>query len=109
MGQVSAGRRQWRAFLPICLAALVAFGSHHASAVEGGTGTYMLGSRDISAGVVPKPGTYLNTEFTYLDASAPVISLGGIALARPEVDGYAFRISATHVFRPPILGGATSD
>lgn len=73
-----------------------------ALAVEGGIETYLLGSRDSFAGILPPPGTYLNNDFVAFSGSAPSISLGGIAVAQPDVSVFTYKFSLTHVFQEPI-------
>lgn len=76
-----------------------------ASAIEGGTGTYLLGGRDSFMGVVPGPGTYVSNEMVFIDAQGPNLNLAGIAVATPGIEAAMYRLSATHVFDAQILGG----
>ncbi|MEE4238865.1 MAG: hypothetical protein V2I51_19255 [Anderseniella sp.] len=56
-----------------------------ATAVEGGTGTYLLGGRDSFTGIVPGPVTYISNEMVFIDAQGPNLSLAGIAVATPAL------------------------
>ncbi len=76
-----------------------------ARAVEGGSGAYLLGSHDLMAGFLPPPGTYVANEFVVISGSAPLLSIGGIAVVDPNIDASIYKFSATHVFESPVLGG----
>jgi hypothetical protein len=88
---------------------LAAFGtlaaSHAAFAVEGGSGAYLLGSRDLMAGFVPPPGTYVSMDAIYINGSAPALSIGGLVVTEPEIDAMVFKLNGTHVFDGSVLGG----
>lgn len=75
-------------------------------AVESGTETYLLGSRDSMAGVLPPPGTYLNNDFQYYSASAPSISLGGAAIVGPKLNALVYKFNLTHVTKQSLWGGS---
>lgn len=71
-------------------------------AVEGGIETYLLGSRDSFAGVLPPAGSYWNNDFVFFSGSAPSVSLGGIGVANPDVRVFTYKFNFTHVFEEPI-------
>ncbi len=76
------------------------------SAVEGGLGAYLLGSRDSFAGVVPGPGFYGGIDFVYSKGSVEGLSLGGLPI-RADADltlSFA-KLSLTKSFEAPLWGG----
>lgn len=75
-------------------------------AVEGGSGAYLLGTRDLMAGVVPPPGTYIVNDFNYINGSAPVLSIGGAVVVEPEIDAMIYKLSGTEIFKGEFLGGS---
>ena len=79
--------------------------SHAAFAVEGGAGAYLLGSRDLMAGFVPPPGTYLSMDGIYINGSAPVLSIGGQIVTEPDIDAFVFKLNGTQVFDGSVMGG----
>ena len=83
---------------------LCVIGASPALAVEGGLETYLLGSRDSMAGVLPPAGTYLNNDFIHFSGSAPSISMGGAVLAEPDVDVTLYKFNLTHVFEGTFAG-----
>ncbi|PDS87308.1 hypothetical protein CO654_02230 [Rhizobium sp. L18] len=77
-----------------------------ASAMEGGTGAYLLGSRDTFAGIVGKPGTTIVTNnLFYWHGDGPTLSIGGFAVTNPEVDISVYRVDIAHFFDVELLGG----
>jgi hypothetical protein len=76
-----------------------------AHAVEGGTGAYLLGSRDSFAGIVPGPGTYVTNNFVFMSGKGPTLSLGGVPVTSPEVDVYINKLDIAHFFESEVLGG----
>ncbi|MGR3616587.1 MAG: hypothetical protein ACU0BB_11135 [Paracoccaceae bacterium] len=82
---------------PSKITALVAaLGIWHGSAgqvaaVEGGIETYLLGSRDSMAGVLPPPGTYWNNDFVFFSGSAPAFSVGDIVVTDPDIDVFTYK------------------
>lgn len=76
-----------------------------ALAVEGGTGAYLLSSRDLMAGYLPPPGTYILNDFIYINASAPVLSLGGAIVSQPDINVMLYKFNSTEVFQGDFLGG----
>ncbi|WP_083222611.1 transporter [Ensifer sp. LC163] len=87
-------------------AAVLAVSAGSANALEGGTSAYLLGSRDTFAGAVGKPGsTIVTNNFFYWHGDAPTLSLGGVAVANPEVDIYLYRLDIAHFFDVEIFGG----
>jgi hypothetical protein len=85
--------------------AIFGFGCPAAEAVEGGTGAYLLSSRDLLAGFVPPPGTYILNDFIYINGSAPVLSIGGAIVTEPDIDAMVYKFSGTQVFEGEFLGG----
>ncbi|WP_120500562.1 transporter [Roseovarius sp. EL26] len=69
-----------------------------AEAVEGGIETYLLGSRDSMAGVLPPSGDYLNNDFVFFSGTAPSLSAGGIVVTDPDIDVFTYKLNYTHVF-----------
>lgn len=67
-------------------------------AVEGGIETYLLGSRDSFAGILPPPGNYLNNDFVFFSGQAPSLSAGGITASDPDIDVFTYKLNFTHVF-----------
>lgn len=94
----------WRTMLASAMA--VVFSSTASFAVEGGAGAYLLGSRDLMAGFVPPPGTYVANDFIYLNGSAPVLSIGGAIVTEPEIDAIVYKFNGTEVFKGQFLGGS---
>lgn len=77
-----------------------------ASAVEGGTGAYFLGSRDTLSGIVPPPGTYLSTTYDNFSGEVEGISVGGLPVrANASVDLDLVRLGWTQSFRGRLWGG----
>jgi hypothetical protein len=83
----------------------VALSSGTAHALEGGTGAYLLGSRDSFAGIVPGPGTYVTNNSVFMNAKGPTLAISGIAVVEPEVDLYINKLDIAHFFGGQILGG----
>ena len=83
--------------------ALVAAGA--AQATEGGSGAYLLGSRDTLAGIVPPPGTYLSADVININGTAPFISIGGAVVANPSLDVWVTKVNFTHSFVGTYFGG----
>lgn len=86
------------------IVAISALGGHQAHAVEGGLETYLLGSRDSMAGVLPPAGTYINNDFVHFSGSAPSIAMGGAIVANPNLSVTMYKLNATHVFDAPVFG-----
>jgi hypothetical protein len=63
----------------------------NAVAVEGGSGAYLLGSRDIGAGFVPPPGIYQTNDLVYLTGSVDRLSIGGVAVTNAELDALIYK------------------
>lgn len=75
------------------------------AATEGGTGAYLLGSRDSMSGIVPPPGTYVSVDTLWLDAQVDALSIGGVVLANARSDVFLTKTSFTQSFAGKILGG----
>ena len=74
-------------------------------AVEGGTGAYLLGSRDSLAGVVPPPGTYITNDIIHLSGEAEGLSIGGRVLTNAENSVLINKLSITQSFDLDVFGG----
>lgn len=94
-----------RANLVALLLASVATWSSPAQAVEGGSGAYLLGSRDTFAGIVPGPGTYITNSFVFMSGKGPTLSLGGVPVTSPEVNIYINKLDIAHFFDGQVFGG----
>ncbi len=92
-------------FPPSAVVSLVLLGATPALAVEGGLETYLLGSRDSMAGILPPTGTYINNDFVHFSGSAPSLSMGGAVVANPDLTVTLYKLNATQVFDGSI-GGA---
>ena len=86
------------------IAAITILGGQQAQAVEGGLETYLLGSRDSMAGVLPPAGTYINNDFVHFNGSAPSISMGGAVVANPGLSVSVYKLNATQVFDATLFG-----
>lgn len=67
-------------------------------AVEGGIETYLLGSRDSFAGILPPAGSYFNNDFVFFSGQAPSLSAGGVTVSDPDIDVFTYKFNFTHVF-----------
>jgi hypothetical protein len=86
-------------------ATLVVCNADPAKAVEAGTSTYLLGSRDALAGIVPPPGTYVTTQFIHLEGNVSFAAFGGQPLVDIESSSNIFELIGTQVFESEVLGG----
>lgn len=77
-----------------------------AMAVEGGTGAYLLGTRDLKMGIVPPPGQYIGNEFTYISGNVGLASIGGAVVSDVQLDLFLYRLSWTGVLDAELLGGS---
>jgi hypothetical protein len=84
---------------------LVAGHAGPALAVEGGTSTYLLGSRDSLAGIVPPPGTYVTLQYVHIEGDASFAFLGGRPLVDLETSTNIFELIGTQVFEGEVMGG----
>ena len=76
------------------------------SAVEGGSGAYLLGSRDSFAGIVPAPGFYGGLDYIYMEGSVEGLSLGGLPVrADADLTVSFAKLSLTKVFDTQLWGG----
>ena len=78
-------------------ASISALGSA-AFATEGGIETYLLGSRDSFAGILPPAGSYWNNDFVFFSGTAPAFSSGGAVVTDAEIDVFTYKFNFTHVF-----------
>ena len=74
-------------------------------AVEGGTGAYLLGSRDSFAGIVPPPGTYFSSDLVHLDGEVGFLALGGKPFVDVSTGAYVLKLNLTHSFDARLWGG----
>lgn len=74
-------------------------------ALEGGTGAYLLGSRDSLAGIAPPPGFYFSTDFFSLDSTAPVLPISGVALTDVTSSATVAKLNFTQSFEGQLWGG----
>ena len=79
--------------------------SSPALAVEGGTGAYLLGSRDTMAGYVPPAGTYVTTDFIGLDGTVSNVSIGGLPVVSAKTSVSLFKLGITQSFEGEVMGG----
>lgn len=96
-------RLHWRAL--IGLAAVSVLGSGQALAVEGGTGAYLLGSRDVYAGIVPMPGLYLGNDVIYINGRLDGLSVAGAVATDVQLTAIVDKLIVTSSTRTKILGG----
>lgn len=90
------------------VAALAGLLSMHAApsfAVEGGSGTYLLGSRDALAGIVPPPGSYFTTDFLHLEGNVGFLALGGLPLVDASTSANILKLNGTLSFDGQVWGG----
>jgi hypothetical protein len=76
-----------------------------AFATEGGTGAYLLGSRDSLAGIVAPPGTYLSADLVFINASVDALSISGLALANANTSAFVTKLNFTQGFEGKLWGG----
>jgi hypothetical protein len=74
-------------------------------ATEGGSGAYLLGTRDSLSGIVPPPGTYLSVDVGGISGAAPFIAIGGVVAVNPSIDVAVMKVNFTHSFADKVLGG----
>ncbi len=79
--------------------------AERALAVEGGTGAYLLGSRDTMAGIVPPPGTYVTTDFIHFEGSVNNVSIGGLPVVSADVSTNLFKLGITQSYATQLWGG----
>ncbi|MDJ0859614.1 MAG: transporter [Dinoroseobacter sp.] len=68
-----------------------------AHTAEGGIETYLLGSRDSFAGILPPSGNYWNNDFVFFSGEAPSFSAGGVVVTGPEIDVFTYKFNFTYV------------
>ncbi len=76
-----------------------------ALAVEGGSGAYLLGSRDTFAGIAPPPGFYFSLDLLHLDGAVPVLPLSGVALTDANTSATVAKFNFTQSFAGKLWGG----
>jgi hypothetical protein len=76
-----------------------------ALAVEGGSGAYLLGSRDTFAGIAPPPGTYFSLDVLHLDGQVPYLAIGGIVVTQATTEATVAKFNFTQSFTEPLWGG----
>lgn len=85
----------------VAVAALLATA---AAATEGGSGHYLLGSRDALSGIVPPPGVYTSADMILLNANVDALSIGGVVLANADTEVLITKLNFTKTFPGPFLG-----
>jgi hypothetical protein len=98
----SVGKRA--GFLTIAVVVLVN-ASTSAMAVEGGSGAYLLGSRDILAGIVPPPGFYFGNDVIYITGHLDGLSIGGAVATDVSLTAIVDKMAATYSTGTKLLGG----
>ncbi len=73
-------------------------------ATEGGSGHYLLGSRDALSGIVPPPGVYTSADMILLNANVDALSIGGVVLANADTEVLITKLNFTKTFPGPFLG-----
>jgi hypothetical protein len=86
-------------------AVLLAANAAPVFAVEGGTGAYLLGSRDSLAGIAPPPGFYFSMELWNLQGDIPFLPLGGLALTDATSSANVAKLNFTQSFDSTLWGG----
>lgn len=86
------------------IAALV-LGAGAGHAVEGGSGAYLLGSRDTLAGIAPPPGNYLTFDLVHLESTAPFLPISGVVVSDVTSSATVGKINLTHSFAERLWGG----
>jgi hypothetical protein len=76
-----------------------------AAAVEGGSGAYLLGSRDTFAGIAPPPGTYFSLDVFHLDGQVPYLAIGGVIVTQATTSATVAMLNFTQSFAEPLWGG----
>jgi hypothetical protein len=98
-------RKLVRSFNAVMIAFLASvFAQNNAFAVEGGSGAYLLGSRDIGAGFVPPPGFYQTNDFVYLTGKVDQLAIGGVGLTNAELNVLLYKGSFTYASPKELLG-----
>lgn len=85
--------------------ALLAVQARPAAAVEGGSGAYLLGSRDSFAGMAPPPGRYFTLDVFHLDGKVPYLAIGGIIVTEATTSATVAKLNFTQSFAEPLWGG----
>jgi hypothetical protein len=101
----AAAKRRGAAVAMLAPILLLAGQAGPALAIEGGTSTYLLGSRDSLAGVVPPPGTYVTGQFVFIEGNVSFAALGGRPLVDLETSTSIFELVGTQVFEGDVMGG----
>jgi hypothetical protein len=79
--------------------------SDAALAVEGGTGAYLLGSRDSMAGFAPPPGSYFTIDVFHLESQAPFLPIHGLVLSDVTSAATVTKLNFTQSFTEQLWGG----
>lgn len=91
--------------LSVTIAAIALLAAKPAFAVEGGSGAYLLGTRDLLAGVVPPPGDYVNLDIIHIQGSVEKLPISGVALTNVDLEAWIAKAGATFVATRPVMGG----
>ena len=94
--------RRWREF---AVTAALLSGATPAFAVEGGSGAYLLGTRDLLAGVVPPPGEYVNLDVIHIQGNVEKLPISGVALTNAEIEAWIAKAGVTFVSPRPLMSG----
>jgi hypothetical protein len=66
-----------------------------AFATEGGNGHYIPGARNLVAGILPPPGTYVTVESGITKASLDGLLMSGVVLTNVDTDAFVTKLSMT--------------
>ena len=94
-----------RKWIELIAAGALVYGATPALAVEGGSGAYLLGTRDLLAGVVPPPGEYVNFDVIHIQGSVDKLPISGVALTNAEIEAWIAKAGATFVSPKKLMGG----
>jgi hypothetical protein len=100
----TTAREDFSLRIHIVVASLIAAVAAPALATEGGAGHYLLGSRDLVAGILPPPGTYVSADGVFLNANVDRLSIGGAVLANADTEVFITKLSFTQSFMGGFLG-----
>jgi hypothetical protein len=83
--------------LPFC-------GVGSVSAVEGGSGAYLLGSHTFMSGYIPPAGIYWGNDFLYITGSVPQLAIGGVAVSNADLNVAIYKFNSTVSFDGTVFG-----
>ena len=83
--------------------------TNHASAIEGATNFYLLGSRAHLAGILPGPGSYFaNDTYIYNANASANLPLGGLVAGEVAATAVIDLMTGSHVLPVQFLGGSVA-